>query len=82
MVSGHAVICHWGSGDKSNSEKQYQLAPLQVAEIAANAYGFVDLDVEPTDKGWKITATGKNRQLTVTGATIDKAVENLLEKFE
>jgi hypothetical protein len=55
---------------------------MQVAELAANAYGFVDLDFEPTDRGWKITATGKKRQLTVTGATIDKAVENLLEKFE
>ena len=78
MVSGTATI-KWNSAKRP---LELGLGPMQVAELAANAYGFVDLDFEPTDKGWKITASGKNRQLTVTGATIEKAVENLLEKFE
>ena len=77
MVSGKFTVTYGHDNEFSG-----ELTPLQVAEIVANAYGFIDLDFEPNDRGWKVTATGKNRSLTVNGPTMDTAVERLLEKFE
>lgn len=58
-----------------------KLSPLQAAEIAANKYGFYDLDIEPEDNRVRITASAHNRRVISKGETMSAAVERLLEMF-
>jgi hypothetical protein len=58
-----------------------RLRPLEVASIFASRYKFDDLDLEPTDGGFRIVASSKGRQVTVKRPTVELAVERLLEVF-
>ncbi len=58
-----------------------ELNCLQAAQIAAEAYGFIDLDVDTDDRGVKITAQAKSRSVTARGKTMEQAVENLIGVF-
>lgn len=60
----------------------------QVARLVAACCGFRDLDVEPMEdssaKGpgkVRITATGPNRTVTVTGTTVYDACDNLIDQL-
>ncbi len=60
----------------------FRLSHLQAAELAAGQYGFFDIDVEPTGVGGvSITASAKNRKVSVKGRSMEEAVERLLEVF-
>lgn len=54
----------------------------QVARLVAACCGFRDLDVEPMEPGRvRITASGPNRTVTVTGTTIYDACDNLIDQL-
>lgn len=60
------------------------LAPLQIAEIAANKAGFNDIDVVNNDPGTQVTikASAGSRSVTANAKTMSEAVEKLLGMFQ
>lgn len=56
------------------------LQPLQVAEIAASACGYYDVDLKDNDDGhYTIVAKAEGKSITAKGKTMKQAVNRLLE---
>jgi hypothetical protein len=77
MLEGTATV-KWDS----NRASRFGLSPLQIAEIAAHAHGFYDIDLKDNDVGsYTIIAYSAKSSVSVKGKTIEAAVERLLERL-
>lgn len=82
MVTGYAVI------DIGGRKLMYSLTPLELARVACHARGFDVVDAEPSGSGgWLIKAhrnydsEGKALSINVTGASLTKACERLIDRI-
>ena len=75
-MEGRATVRH------NNHQSDFKLTSLRIAQIAADAHGFYNLDLKDNDIGhYTIVAYSESRSVTVRGKTIEAAVERLLERF-
>lgn len=52
------------------------------ARLVAETLGYEDVDLEPTGQGTvKVTATGRNKAVSITGASVNDACEKLIHKL-
>lgn len=68
--------------DRGANKYKVGLSPLQVAQVAAQAAGFYNLDLKDNDAGhYTLVAYSKDRSLTCRGATQQAAVDKLLSEM-
>lgn len=62
-------------------DRRIELTPLEAIRIVASEEGYEDVDVEPGNYGWQVTATGPGLQtIVVRGPTQSECCEKFCSK--
>jgi hypothetical protein len=59
--------------------KRVTMSSLDLVRVVANASGFDDVDAEPTEDGWKITASRFNATVSKRGRSLTEASVRLID---